>query len=104
MRHISTDAEQALWWLLRSRQLQGFKFRRQTPIGRYVVDFVCHEAHLILEVDGSQHADRLADMDRDKWLKNAGYRVLRFWDNDVLTNSRGVLEAILSEISEGGAK
>src|SRR5690349_4431487 len=98
MRHISTDAEKKLWRLLRSRQLDSVKFRRQVPIGSYIVDFVCHEKRLIVEADGGQHAESAKDVERDRWLADAGYRILRFWNNDILKNSSGVFEAILSEL------
>ncbi len=104
MRHIATDAEKKLWRLLRSRQLDAFKFRRQAPIGAYIVDFVCHENRLVVEVDGGQHADSAKDMERDQWLKNVGYRVLRYWNNDVLKNPSGVLESLLAEIASDSAK
>ena len=104
MRHIATDAEKKLWRLLRSRQLDAVKFRRQVPIVDYIVDFACHERRLIIEVDGGQHADNAMDAERDRRLVAAGYRVLRFWNNDVLRNPDGVLEAILAELSAGSAK
>jgi very-short-patch-repair endonuclease len=99
MRHIPTDAEKKLWRLLRSRQLESHKFRRQVPIGNFIADFVCHEKKIIVEVDGGQHADNVRDGARDQWLAKAGYRVLRYWNNDLLKNPNGVLEAILSELS-----
>lgn len=74
--------------------MNGFKFRRQAPFGRYVVDFVCYEKHLIIEVDGGQHALSENDAARDQWLKKQGFRVLRFWNNDVLRNTDAVLEVI----------
>ena len=90
-----TDAEQALWRHLRERQLDGYRFRRQVPIGRYIVDFVCLEKRLIVEVDGGQHAiNQDDDKIRDTWLEKEGYRVLRFWNNDVLSNRNGVLQRI----------
>jgi very-short-patch-repair endonuclease len=98
MRHIATDAEKKLWRLLRSRQLEAFKFRRQVPIGRYIADFVCHEQQLIVEVDGGQHSESAKDQERDRWLSEAGYRVVRYWNNDVLKNPHGVLESILAEL------
>lgn len=104
MRHIATDAEKKLWRLLRSRQLDAVKFRRQAPIGAYIVDFVCHEKRLVVEVDGGQHADSAKDLERDQWLKNAGYRVLRYWNNDVLKNPGGVLESILAETESDSVK
>ena len=100
MRHIPTDAEKKLWRLLRSRQLESHKFRRQVPIGKFIADFVCLEKKkIIVEVDGGQHADNAKDAARDQWFADAGYRVLRYWNNDVLKNPNGVLEVILSELS-----
>jgi len=78
-----TDAEQKLWRVLRSRA-SGAKFRRQVPLGPFVVDFVCFEARLIVELDGGQHADNPRDTRRDRYFSDQGYRVLRFWNNDVL--------------------
>ena len=85
-----TDAEQKLWRALRSRG-SGAKFRRQVPLGPFVVDFVCFEAKLIVEVDGGQHADNPNDAKRDRYFLDQGYRVLRFWNNDALKNIEGVL-------------
>jgi len=97
LRKRSTDAEQLVWQHLRDRRLGGFKFRRQHPIGRYIVDFVCTECRLVVELDGSQHMVNLtADEKRTRDLAQAGYRVLRFWDNDVLRNTDAVLAAILA--------
>lgn len=91
-----TDAEKRLWYLLRDRRLSGYKFRRQVPIGPYIADFVCLSARLIVELDGGQHAEQTKkDKVRDAWLKSQRFRVLRFWDNDVLANTEGVLQAIL---------
>jgi very-short-patch-repair endonuclease len=104
MRHVATGAEKKLWRLLRSRQLDAFKFRRHVPIGNYIVDFVCHEKRLIVEADGGQHAENAKDTERDCWLIEAGYRVLRFWNNDVLKNPNGVLEAILIALSASAGK
>jgi very-short-patch-repair endonuclease len=90
-----TDTERFLWSQLRARQIEGCKFRRQTPIGKYIVDFVCHEKRVIVEVDGGQHSEKAEeDRIRDKWLGEQGYRILRFWNNEVLTNIAGVLEVI----------
>ncbi len=84
-----------LWSKLRARQIEECKFRRQAPIGKYIVDFVCHEKRLIIEVDGGQHAESIeADQIRDQWLGEQGYKVLRFWNNEILTNIEGVLEVI----------
>ncbi len=92
LRKRSTDAERKLWRYLRQRQLDSRKFRRQHPIGPYVADFVCMEKHLVVEVDGSQHA---LQEERDNactaWLEDRGFRVLRFWNNEVLGNIEGVL-------------
>jgi very-short-patch-repair endonuclease len=100
LRKSYTDAELRLWRLLRNRRLTGIKFRRQHPIDRYIADFVCLEHQLIIEVDGSQHAQQ-ADYDtkRTAQLEVLGFRVLRFWDNDVLTNSEAVLQAIYDAIN-----
>ena len=96
LRQRSTDAERRVWQYLRDRKLGGFKFRRQHPIGKYIVDFVCLECHLVVELDGSQHiVNRRVDAVRENALNRAGYSVLRFWDNDVLRNTDGVLAAIL---------
>jgi very-short-patch-repair endonuclease len=94
LRRDATQAETALWFALRDRRLSGFKFVRQEGVGRYVVDFVCRERKLVIEIDGSQHADSATDGERDTFLRGEGYRVLRFWNNDVLTNRPGVLTAI----------
>jgi very-short-patch-repair endonuclease len=98
LRHASTDAEIRLWAALRGRRLAGFKFRRQHPIDRFVVDFVCTKHHLVIEADGGQHADSEADAERTKWLEGQGWRVLRFWNNDILANIEGVLETILASL------
>ncbi|WP_371420931.1 endonuclease domain-containing protein [Tardiphaga sp.] len=100
LRQTSTDAETKLWNRLRSRQIDGCKFVRQEPIGPYTVDFVCRENRLIIEVDGGQHADNAADVVRDNWLVDHRYRVLRFWNNDVLGNIDGVLEVIATALAE----
>ena len=99
LRARQTEAERLLWLLLRDRRLNGAKFRRQVPIGNYIVDFVCQEAKLIVELDGGQHADQVAyDAARSEWLAGVGYRVLRFWNNDLTENEEGVLTAILNEL------
>jgi very-short-patch-repair endonuclease len=95
LRHRPTDAERKLWQALRGRQISGEKFRRQYPIGPYVADFCCTKLRLIVELDGSQHMDQIVkDEARTMYLIAHGYRVMRFWDNDVLTNLEGVLERI----------
>ena len=100
LRRELTDAERKLWYGLRDRRLDGRKFRRQYALGRYVVDFVCLEEMIIVEVDGSQHADTAAeDAVRSSWLEGQGFRVLRFWNNDVLKNIDGVLTQISASFS-----
>ena len=97
LRKRQTDAERALWSELRNKQIEGVKFRRQQPIGPYIVDFVSLERKLIIEIDGGQHNERKVreeDQEREEWLKEKGYQILRFWNNDVLTNIEGVLERI----------
>ncbi|WP_325609167.1 endonuclease domain-containing protein [Pseudorhodoplanes sp.] len=94
MRREPTLAERKLWLLLRSSRLEGRKFRRQVPMGAFIADFVCHESKVVVEVDGGQHGGE-ADVLRDQWFHAAGYQVLRFWNNDVLRNPNGVLEAIM---------
>lgn len=94
MRRRPTDAERALWRMLRDRRMAAFKVRRQQPIGRYIVDFVCFEQRLVVEVDGSQHVDCGYDRDRDHWLAGQGFRVLRFFNSDILDNPEGVCTAI----------
>ena len=96
MRSEMTDAERVLWQQLRAHRLDGLRFRRQTPIGRYIVDFVCHECRLIVELDGGQHAESQRDVTRDHWLESKGFRVLRFWNSDVFKNREEVLKTILS--------
>jgi very-short-patch-repair endonuclease len=94
LRVNQTDAERVLWNRIRNRQIDGHKFARQLPIGAYVCDFVCREKQIVLEVDGAQHADSATDAIRDEYLVAEGYRVLRFWNNDVLGNLDGVLITI----------
>src|SRR5215470_13854514 len=90
LRREMTVAETKLWRMLRSRQIEGYRFRRQVPLGRYIADFVCHEARLIVELDGGQH-DSLSqqEADRSRFLQSEGYRVLRFWNDEVLANPEG---------------
>jgi very-short-patch-repair endonuclease len=94
LRREPTDAEKKLWYRIRARSLGGHKFVRQEPIGGYVVDFVCREQRLVIEVDGGQHATDARDTVRGNWLAEHRYRVLWFWNNDVLRNMDGVLETI----------
>jgi very-short-patch-repair endonuclease len=98
LRRTLTEAELRLWQILRSRQFKGAKFRRQQPIGPFIVDFVCHQHRLIIEADGGQH-DVAKDSPRTAFLANAGYRVVRFWNNDIMTNIDGVAQLIASELA-----
>ena len=94
-----TGAERKLWSVLRNGQLAGAKFRRQQPIGPYIADFVCQEHRLILEADGGQHLDNPRDDRRTSFLASKGYRVLRFWNNDILANIDGVAAVIAAALS-----
>ncbi len=96
MRGAPTDAELRLWRLLRDRRLGGVKFRRQVPVGPYIVDFPCVAARLIVEADGSQHAESSRDEVRDAYLLREGWHVARFWNHEVIQNREGVLETILA--------
>ena len=101
LRENATDAKDLLWRRLRRFPVSGTHFRRQVPIGPYVADFACMAARLIVEVDGSQHGRddvRRRDERRTRWLEAEGYRVLRFWNNDLTTNMDGVLQAIYAAI------
>jgi very-short-patch-repair endonuclease len=102
LRRIPTEAEKALWKALRRDQL-GASFRRQHPIGRYVLDFYCPVAGLAIEVDGGQHAagrQKEVDLRRDQWLSANGVRMLRFWNNEVLSNLQGVLQTIVTDLKK----
>ncbi|MBR0694153.1 DUF559 domain-containing protein [Bradyrhizobium lablabi] len=98
LRANQTEAETVLWNRIRNRQIDGYKFARQVPIGHYIRDFVCRESRMVIEVDGGQHAESAADALRDRYLASEGYRVLRFWNNDVLRNIEGVLITIQLEL------
>ena len=98
LRANQTDAETVLWNRIHNRQIDGYKFVRQVPILGYICDFVCREQRLIIEVDGGQHNESATDAIRDKRLIEDGYRVLRFWNNDVLGNTEGVLLTIQTEL------
>lgn len=99
LRREPTPAEAQLWKYLRSRTLHGTHFRRQYAIDKYIVDFCAPRTKLIIEVDGSQHVDqREYDLERTEFLKSKGYRVLRFWNNDILNNIQGVMSVILQAI------
>jgi very-short-patch-repair endonuclease len=93
LRQDMTDAERAIWFAVRDRRLDGFKFRRQVTVGPFIVDFACVDAMLIVEIDGGQHNETV-DAARTAKLLAMGYRVLRFWNNDVLSNQDGVLQTL----------
>ncbi len=98
MRSAQTEAERRLWSILRGKRLVGWKFKRQEQFGDYIVDFVCFRARLIVEADGSQHVESLNDLERDAWLTEQGFRVLRFWNNDILAHGDAVATAILAAL------
>ncbi len=99
MRANPTPAEERLWSMLRNKRMPSFKFKRQMVIAPYIVDFVCLERRLIIEADGSQHAESAYDMRRDAFFRGEGFEVLRFWNNDILSNAGGVFEAIVAALS-----
>ncbi|WP_082511619.1 endonuclease domain-containing protein [Devosia sp. Leaf420] len=101
MRHEPTEAEQRLWTLLRSRRFLGFKFRRQFPVGNYIADFICLEARLIIEADGSQHAESPRDLTRDTYLRAQNFHLLRLWNNDILASPDAVAETIWATLHRG---
>ncbi|MBS7459040.1 endonuclease domain-containing protein [Coralloluteibacterium stylophorae] len=98
LRRNMTDAERRLWSRLRANQLAGHRFRRQHPLGPYIVDFACIESRLVVELDGGQHLDSPADARRDAWLRQHGFHVLRFWNDDALLRTDAVLEHILRTV------
>jgi very-short-patch-repair endonuclease len=100
MRREPTDAEAGMWRLLRDRRLGMFKFRRQVPFQNYILDFVCFEQRIVIEIDGSQHTDSDRDVAREAVLKAEGFRTARYWNNDVLQPPSSVLEDILAKLVE----
>jgi very-short-patch-repair endonuclease len=100
LRKNMTDAEKLLWRHLRAHRLRGEKFRRQQPIGRYIVDFVHFGARLIIEADGGQHNQSVHDIQRDEWLRSQGFKILRLWNNEILADPVVILERIYSEIQD----
>jgi adenine-specific DNA-methyltransferase len=99
LRANSTDAERRLWYYLRNRRLSGYRFRRQVPIGRFVADFVCIRARLIVEIDGGRHAESvIEDLERTLYLARGGFRVIRFWNDETLQRTEAVLESILEAL------
>ncbi len=100
LRRNMTEAETRVWHMLRAHRTNGYKFRRQVPIGRYIADFICHEARLVVEIDGGQHDHySLRETERSGFLQSQGYRVLRFWNNEVLANPDGVFETIINALA-----
>ncbi len=104
LRSNATDAERRLWGHLSRRQLGGFKFSRQMPIGPFICDFLCRERDLVVELDGGQHAESANDVQRTAYLRAKGLTVLRFWNNDVMANTGGVLETILAALRRQPAR
>ncbi len=99
LRKNQTDAETKIWQLVRAKQIERLKFRRQHPVQPYIVDFVCLEKKLIIEIDGGQHAEAVDyDKKRTRFLESKGYTVIRFWNNEVLNNIEGVYEVILQHL------
>ena len=99
LRESSTDTEMRLWLQLKNRSLGGFKFRRQHPIPPYIVDFVCIEQRLIVELDGGQHAEQAtSDAERTAFLESKGFRIIRFWNDEALKQTNAVLEEILRQL------
>jgi very-short-patch-repair endonuclease len=100
LRSRMTDAERKLWRMLRDRRFSGAKFRRQVPLGRYVADFLSFERQMVIEVDGGQHSEKASDVARDNWFRREGFTVVRFWNNNVLTNLYGVAVRLLELIDK----
>lgn len=99
LRRNMTDSEKLLWYHLRAHRFAGAKFKRQQPLGSYIVDFICFEAKLVIEIDGGQHFDSDQDRQRDGWLRSQGFEVLRFWNNEVLGQTESVMEKILQVLT-----
>ena len=95
-----TNAERKLWYALRDRRFAGYKFRRQVPVGPYIADFICYSARLVIEVDGGQHAGSVRDARRDRWFAQNGFRVPRFWNNEVLQNLEGVWTVVFEAVQQ----
>lgn len=96
LRVDETEPEYRFWGELRNRRLNGYKFVRQIPIGPYIVDFLCRELRLVVELDGGQHCDSAHDKSRDRWLNEHGYSVLRFWNNEVMRERRSVIDTLMA--------
>lgn len=102
LRRSMTDAERKLWFALRGRRFQDHKFRRQVPVGPFIADFIAFQPRLIVEVDGGQHADSSSDKARDAWMRDNGFSVVRYWNNDVLKNLDGVLDDLWRRLTPAG--
>lgn len=101
LRKNMTPAEQQLWSLLRKQQLDGYRFRRQTPLGRYIADFVCFEARLVIELDGEHHHGQYEyDRERDHWMQQQQFQVLRFWNHEIFTAPEAVIQKIRSALNQ----
>jgi len=100
LRRTMTEAEKAFWYKVRDNRLNGYKFRRQMPVGKYIADFSCLECKAIVEIDGGQHNDNGDDVIRDRFLNDLGFQVVRFWNNDVLSNIEGVLSTLTLTLSQ----
>ncbi|MFC5697864.1 endonuclease domain-containing protein [Pseudomonas sp. GCM10022186] len=101
LRSNMTEAERHLWYYLRGHRFLGLKFKRQKPMGRYIVDFICLERRLVIELDGGQHQEQAErDAERDRWLAEQGFQVLRFWNHEVLGETESVLEVIRRAVAE----
>ena len=98
LRNTMTDSEKKLWQQLRGKQFDGYKFRRQHPFGDFILDFVCLDAKLVIEVEGGQHSESVRDLIRDQSLQRAGFRIFRFWNNQVLNEMESVVEAVWLEL------
>lgn len=99
MRGEPTEAEDRLWQILRAKRLSGYKFKRQLPIDHYIADFACLRQRLIVEADGSQHGESASDARRDAYLGSQGFRILRFWNNEIFENEEAVCDAILAALT-----
>ena len=99
LRKVQTDAEIRMWYSLRDRRLGGYKFRRQMPAGRYIVDFCCYDKKLVVELDGSQHVESVGDKDRTAYLNKNGFKMLRFWNRQVLKETSAVCDKILNYLN-----